>query len=222
MLYRIWESFFTADTYLSWQSKLQQSKQIDQAIWDKISDFLVVAEQKAELRNKLNRTDSLKQFLKVAADNGYSFTEDELGWVVITQNQIWGLFELAEKTPSLKEQLLSAKTPNQFISIAAEYGYNFSVQELAWLLTDLKSSSLVRLVNNVGEILTAAYVGRIGTGYWISLGENWGIVPPLCHRTQPIPCFGRSIQDEDISKPSYYLRHCFLPRGYFNQRLINN
>ncbi|WP_325034766.1 hypothetical protein [Nostoc sp. 'Lobaria pulmonaria (5183) cyanobiont'] len=99
--------------------------------------------------------------------------------------------------------------------MAAENGYYFSADELAWLLIDIKSSSdLVSINNSLGEILTVSSYGRIETGYWIWLAEHWGIVPPFCHWDKP-----STFLCQNLNNP-FLPDRCFLPKSYFNQRLM--
>lgn len=112
--------------------------------------------------------------------------------------------------------MLSAKNPQQFVKIARENGYYFTIEALGWFLIGIKSSSSVAINNSVGEIFTAPVIGRISTIEWISLAETWGLVPPFSHRDKPT---GSIFSDEDIDNPEYFMRQCFLPRCYFNQRV---
>ncbi|MFN6563089.1 MAG: Nif11-like leader peptide family natural product precursor [Nostoc sp. ChiSLP01] len=215
MYYQIWNFFLQEDKYNYWKGKIKLNKNFNRVTWQKIIDFLSLVEQTFALKYRLAETDSLEPFLKLATDNGYNLTADELAWFLITRKQIWDLFDLAQKTPSLKEQLLTAKSPQHFVNIAAENSYYFSVDELAWLLTEIKSSSeLVSINNSVGEILTVSNYGRIETGYWIWLAEDWGIVAPFCHRDKP-----GTFLSQNINNP-FLPDRCFLPKSYFNQRLM--
>ncbi|YAF96193.1 MAG: Nif11-like leader peptide family natural product precursor [Nodularia sp. CChRGM 3473] len=215
MYYQIWNFFLREDKYLSWREKVKLNKKFDKLTWQKIIDFLSKVEQSFLLKNQLGETENLEQFIKLATEHGFNLTEEELAWFLITRNQIWDLFDLAQKTPSLKEQLLTAKNPQQFITIAAFNGYYFSVEELAWLLTEIKASpELVSLNNSVGEILTVSNYGRIETGYWIWLAEDWGIVPPFCHRHQPGTFLSQYMHNPFLPD------RCFLPKSYFNQHLV--
>ncbi|WP_445635698.1 Nitrogen fixation protein [Nostoc sp. DSM 114161] len=215
MYYQIWNFFLQEDKYNYWKDRIKVHKSFNRVTWQKIIDFLSLVEQTFALKYRLAETDSLEPFLKLATENGYKLTADELAWFLITRKQIWDLFDLAQKTPSLKEQLLTAKSPHHFVNIAAENNYYFSVDELAWLLTEIKSSSeLVSINNSVGEILTVSNYGRIETGYWIWLAEDWGIVAPFCHRDKP-----GTFLSQNINNP-FLPDRCFLPKSYFNQRLM--
>ncbi|MHC0063394.1 Nif11-like leader peptide family natural product precursor [Nostoc sp. UIC 10890] len=215
MYYQIWNFFLKEDKYIYWKEKIKVNKNFDKVTWQKIIDFLSLVEQTFLLKSQLAETDSLEPFLKLATENGYNLTSEELAWFLVTRRQIWDLFDFAQKTPSLKEELLIAKDPQQFVNIAAENGYYFSVEELAWLLTEIKSSSeLVSINNSVGEILTVSSYGRIEIGYWIWLAEDWGIVPPFCHRDKP-----GTFLCQNINNP-FLPDRCFLPKSYFNQRLL--
>lgn len=215
MYYQIWNFFLQEEKYNYWKEKIKVNKSFNRVTWQKIIDFLSLVEQTFALKYKLAETDSLEPFLKLATENGYNLTAEELAWFLITRKQIWDLFDFAQKTPSLKEQLLTAKSPQHFVDIGAENGYYFSVEELAWLLTEIKSSSeLVSINNSVGEILTVSNYGRIETGYWIWLAEDWGIVPPFCHRDKP-----STFLSQNVNNP-FLPDRCFLPKSYFNQRLM--
>ncbi|MFN6513375.1 MAG: Nif11-like leader peptide family natural product precursor [Nostoc sp. CreGUA01] len=215
MYYQIWNFFLQEEKYNYWKEKIKVNKSFNRVTWQKIIDFLSLVEQTFTLKYQLGETDSLEPFLKLATENGYNLTAEELAWFLITRKQIWDLFDFAQKTPSLKEQLLTAKSPQHFVDIGAENGYYFSVDELAWLLTEIKSSSeLVSINNSVGEILTVSNYGRIETGYWIWLAEDWGIVPPFCHRDKP-----STFLSQNVNNP-FLPDRCFLPKSYFNQRLM--
>ena len=215
MYYQIWNFFLKEDKYIYWQEKIKFNKSFDKVTWQKIIDFLSLVEQTFQLKSQLAETDSIEPFLKLATEHGYNLIAEELAWFLVTRRQIWDLFDFAQKTPSLKEELLIAKDPQQFVNIAAHNGYYFSVEELAWLLTEIKSSpELVSINNSVGEILTASNYGRIEIGYWIWLAEDWGIVPPFCHIGKP-----SNLLSGDTNNP-FLLDRCFLPKSYFNQRLL--
>ncbi|MBD2518388.1 Nif11 family protein [Nostoc sp. FACHB-973] len=215
MYYQIWNFFLQEDKYNYWKERIKVNKSFNRVTWQKIIDFLSLVEQTFALKYQLGETDSLEPFLKLATENGYNLTAEELAWFLITRKQIWDLFDFAQKTPSLKEQLLTAKSPQHFVDIGAENAYYFSVDELAWLLTEIKSSSeLVSINNSVGEILTVSNYGRIETGYWIWLAEDWGIVPPFCHRDKP-----STFLSQNVNNP-FLPDRCFLPKSYFNQRLM--
>jgi len=215
MYYQIWNFFLKEDKYIYWKEKIKVNKSFDKATWQKIIDFLSLVEQTFLLKIQLAEADSLEPFLKLATENGYNLTAEELAWFLVTRRQIWDLFDFAQKTTSLKEELLIAKDPQQFVNIAAENGYYFSVEELAWLLIEIKSSpELVSINNSVGEILTVSNYGRIEIGFWIWLAEDWGIVPPFCHREKP-----DNLLSENTNNP-FLLDRCFLPKSYFNQRLL--
>lgn len=214
MYYQIWNFFLKEDKYIYWKEKIKFNKKFDKVTWQNIIGFLSLVEQTFPLKSQLSETDSLEPFLKLARENGYNLTAEELAWFLVTRRQIWDLFDFAQKTPSLKEELLTAKDPQQFVNIAANNGYYFSVEELSWLLIEIKSSpELVSINNSVGEILTGSIYGRIEIGYWIWLAEDWGIVPPFCHRNKPANLF------ENTNNP-FLLDRCFLPKSYFNQRLL--
>ncbi|MBH8555171.1 Nif11-like leader peptide family natural product precursor [Nostocaceae cyanobacterium CENA357] len=216
MYYHLWNFFLKEDQYLFWKEKIKLNKKSDKLTWQNIIDFLGLIEQTFLLKSQLGETNTLEQFIKLSTENGYHFTAEELAWFITTRKQIWDLFDLAQKTPSLKEQLLTAKHPQDFIKIATENGYYFSVEELAWLLTEIKASpELVSINNSVGEILAVSNYGRIETGYWIWLAEDWGIVPPFCHRHQLGTLFSEYMDNPFLPD------RCFLPKSYFNQRFLS-
>ncbi|MBE9008253.1 Nif11-like leader peptide family natural product precursor [Fortiea sp. LEGE XX443] len=216
MYYQLWNFFLKEDKYLYWKEKTNFNKNFDHFTWQKIIDFLSLVEQDFAIKTQLDETDSIEPFIELAGDNGYNLTAEAIAWFVVTRKQIWDLFDIAQKTPSLKEKLLSSKNPQQFIKIAAEHGYHFSIDELAWLLIEIKSSpELVAINNSVGEILTVSNYGRIEIGYWIWLAEDWGIVPPFCHLNK----LGNLLTQN--TRNPFLLDQCFLPKGYFNQRLMS-
>lgn len=216
MYYQLWNFFLREEKYFFWKEKIKLNEKFNRSTWQKIIDFLSLIEQSFLLKSQLGETDSLEQFIDLATENGYSLTAEELAWFLTTRKQIWDLFDLAQKMSSLKEQLLTAKNPQEFIKIAANNGYYFSVEELAWLLIEIKSSpELVSINNSVGEILTVSNYGRIEISYWIWLAEDWGIVPPFCHRDR-----SGTFLNQDIPSP-FLPDRCFLPKSYFNQRFLS-
>jgi hypothetical protein len=216
MYYQLWNFFLREDKYLYWKERLQFRHRFDHYVWQQIIDFLALVEQNFFLKAQLGETDSIESFINLAKINGYNFTPEALAWFVVTRKQIWDLFDMAQKMPSLKEKLLASKNPQQFIKIATDNGYQFSVDELAWLLIEVKGSpEIVSINNSVGEILKVSNYGRIEIGYWIWLAEDWGIVAPFCHLNKP----GNPI-NQNIRNP-FLLDQCFLPKSYFNQRLMS-
>jgi Nif11 domain len=201
MYYQLWNFFLREEKYIDWKEQIKDiNKKFDRLTW----------------RFFFSSRTKFKQFIQSIIENGYSLTADELAWFLTTRRQIWDLFDLAQKTPSIKEQLILSKNPQQFIKIASDNGYNFSVEQLAWLLTEIKSSSeLVSINNSVGEILSVSNYGRIETGYWIWLAEDWGIVAPFCHRDKPGNLLSQYINNPFLSD------RCFLPKSYFNQHFMS-
>ncbi|BCL35394.1 Nif11-like leader peptide family natural product precursor [Nostoc sp. MS1] len=215
MYFQIWNFFLREEQYIIWKNKINLYNKFDKVIWQKIADFFASVEQDFLLKANLGEADSIAQFIYLAIESGYDITLEELAWFLITRKQIWNLFDLAEKTPLLKEQLLSAKNPQQFVKVAADYDHYFSIDELAWLLTEIKSSpDLVSINNGVGEILTVSNYGKIEISYWIWLAEEWGIVPPFCHRIQS------AVSLRQNSDNPFLPDRCFLPKSYFNQHLV--
>ncbi|MBE9207638.1 Nif11-like leader peptide family natural product precursor [Nostoc sp. LEGE 06077] len=216
MYYQLWNFFLRDDKYFYWKEKVKFNKKFDHYTWQKIIDFFSLVERNFFLKAQLGETDRIEPFIKLAKQNGYNFAPEALAWFVVTRKQIWDLFDMAQKIPSLKDKLLASKNPQQFIEIAKDNGYQFSVDELAWLLIEVKSSpELVSINNSVGEILTGSNYGKIEIGYWIWLAEDWGIVPPFCHLHK-----SNNIISENIRNP-FFLDQCFLPKSYFNQRLMS-
>jgi hypothetical protein len=217
MYYQLWNFFLREEKYIHWKEQIKDiNKQFDRLTWQKIVDFFSAVEQNFSFKNQLGTTESLEQFIESIMENSYSLTADELAWFLTTRKQIWDLFDLAQKMPSIKEQLILSKNPQQFIKIAIDNGYNFSVEQLAWLLTEIKSSSeLVSINNSVGEILSVSNYGKIEIGYWIWLAEDWGIVPPFCHRDKPGNFLSQYINNPFLSD------RCFLPKSYFNQHFMS-
>jgi hypothetical protein len=199
MYYQLWNFFLREEKYIHWKEQIKDiNKQFDRLTWQKIVDFFSEVEQNFSFKNQLGITESLEQFIQSIRENGYSLTAD------------------AQKTPSIKEQLILSKNPQQFIKIAIDNGYYFSVEQLAWLLTEIKSSSeLVSINNSVGEILSVSNYGKIEIGYWIWLAEDWGIVPPFCHRDKPGNFLSQYINNPFLSD------RCFLPKSYFNQHFMS-
>lgn len=215
MYFQIWNFFLKEEQYLIWKNKINLYKRFDTYTWQKIVEFFASVEQDFFLKTNLGETESIEKFIYLLLESGYDINAEELAWFLVTRKQIWNLFDLAQKTPLLKEQLLSTKNPQQFNKIAADYGYNFSIDELAWLLTEIKSSpELISINNSVGEILTGSNYGKVEIGYWIWLAEEWGIVPPFCHRVQS-PASLRQNADNPFLPD-----RCFLPKSYFNQHLV--
>jgi len=215
MHYKIWEFFCTEKNYPYWQEQIQQSQEFNRITWGEIRDFLRVIEQQNSLSYHLSQAHNLEQFIQIARDNGYQLTQEELAWFVIIQKQIWDCLALAQKTPSLKQQLLSTRNPDEFIKIAFEQGYYFSQKELGWLLIDIKSSSsLVKINNSTGDVFFILNIGHIEMGSWMGLAEKWGLVPPFSNLSQP----GNGLFGDE--KDPFFLKQCFLPRGYFNQRQL--
>ncbi|MBU7584156.1 MAG: Nif11-like leader peptide family natural product precursor [Nostoc sp. TH1S01] len=215
MYYQLWIFFLREDRYLYWKEIVNSNQKLDHFTWQKIVDFLALVEQNFSLKTQLGETRSIESFIQLAKNYGYNLTPEALAWFVVTRKQIWDLFDTAQKTPSLKKKLLASKNPQQFIKIAAEHGYHFSVDELAWLLIEVKSSPEVSINDSVGEILTVSNYGRIEIGYWIWLAEDWGIVPPFCHLHK-----SDNLASQNLRNP-FLLDQCFLPKSYFNQRLMS-
>ncbi|MDJ0734984.1 MAG: Nif11-like leader peptide family natural product precursor [Nostocaceae cyanobacterium] len=219
MIYLIFQFFYTEDNRNYWLEKVKESPGFNLTIWDKVGQFLSAAKQIHSLKIKLIRavieTNSLEEFLQVAADEGYHITQEELAWFVMTKQQIWQLLSQAQQNSCLKMQLLSVKTPQEFISQVAENGYHFSIEEFGWFLTDIKM--LGTTTNMTGNRLFIPCISKISTADWLSLGEDLGIVPPFCNLGSKLE--GGIFQDYDISDPNYFLEQCFLPRGYFEKRL---
>ena len=117
-MYQIWDFFYREDSYSFWKEKVKNYQNFNLFTWEKILGFLSALEQTPSLKNHLLKTNTLAQFIQVAAENNYFFTEEEIVWVMITKQQIWDFFAIAQKTPTLREELLSTKTPQQFLEIA--------------------------------------------------------------------------------------------------------
>ncbi|MEQ8386615.1 MAG: Nif11-like leader peptide family natural product precursor [Coleofasciculus sp. A1-SPW-01] len=215
MHYKIWAFFCTEENYPYWQEQIQQSQEVNRITWEKISDFLRAIEPHNPLSHQLLQAHNLEQFIQIARDNGYQLTQEELAWFVVTQKQIWDFLYLAQETPSLKQQLLTTRNPDEFINIAVAKGYYFSQKELAWLLIDIKSSSsLVGINNSTGDTFIFPKIDGIEMWYWLELAEKWGLVPPFSNLSQP----GNGLFGDE--KDPFFLKQCFLPRGYFNQRQL--
>jgi hypothetical protein len=216
MYYQIWSFFLKDEEYINWKEKLKGHNTFHKFTWQKINDFFTFVEQDFFIKHQLGEAYNLEQFINLAKQNGYSLTAEELAWFLVTRKQIWELFDLAQKTPTLKDKLLAAKNPQQFVNIAANYDYCFTVDELGWLLTEIKSSPEVVSINNsVGEILTVSNYGKIEIGYWIWLAEEWGLVAPFCHKDPPLAFLSQYTDDPFLPD------RCFLPKSYFNQHFVS-
>lgn len=186
MHYKIWEFFCTEENYSYWQEQIQQHQEFNRITWERLRDFLCAIERQNPLNHQLLKANNLEPFIQIARDKGYQLTQAELSWFVVTQKQIWDFLALAQKTPSLKQQLLSTQNPDEFIKIAVAQGYYFSQHQFAWLLIDVKSSpSLVDINNSTGDTLFISNIGRIEMGSWMGLAEKWGLVPPFSNLSQP-------------------------------------
>ena len=149
-MYQIWDFFYREDSYSFWKEKVKNYQNFNLFTWEKILGFLSALEQTPSLKNHLLKTNNLAQFIQVAAENNYFFTEEEIVWVMITKQQIWDFFAIAQKTPTLQEELLLTKTPQQFLEIAKQHDYDFSIEALGWILTEIKLSSKVQIFNPTG------------------------------------------------------------------------
>jgi Nif11 domain len=211
-------SFFQQDNYTTWREKIKTSPAINKLVWDNVQNFLNLAVATDILTNQIAKTETLPKFMDIVREYGYSFTEQELAWVIINQEIIWEFLATAEKNPHFRASLLSAKTPQKFLEIARQNNHQFPLEAFTWILIDIKSSSSVRIFSATGEVYSTPVIGRIPTGEWISLAEEWGILAPFCHVKKPETGIFKS---GDIDEEQYFLYQCFLPHGYFNQRLIN-
>ncbi|MCP2731274.1 Nif11-like leader peptide family natural product precursor [Limnofasciculus baicalensis] len=212
MWYQIWEYFFASAKYSAWKKQFWQGQRVDKLTWEKVIIFLSVAEENQSLKAQLKKTISIEEFMGVVADNGFTFTLEELGKVVITQKQIWDLFSAIDTTLSLKEELIQIKSVDEFIQMAVDNDYYFTKQQLSWLLTGIKlDSTLVSVTNSTGDSVLVRNIGGVGTANYISLGEEWGIVPPFCHIDKRDTLFSKDANDPFLPD------QCLLPRGYFNQ-----
>lgn len=217
MYYQIWNFFFQDEEYRTWKNKITQFNNIyNKFTWQKVSDFFQFVENNFFLKQQLGETKKLSDFINLIHEYSYNLTAEEIAWFLVTRKQIWEFFDYAQKKPTLKDKLLAAKNPQHFVNIAADYGYQFTVDSLAWLLTEIKSSPEVVPINNsVGEVITVSYYGKIEIGYWIWLAEDWGLVPPFCHKDQPFTFLSQSTDDPFLPD------RCFLPKSYFNQQLMS-
>lgn len=215
MYFQIWNFFLKEEQYILWKEKVKLYKKFDKFTWQKVINFFAFVEQDFLLKTTLGEAKSLEQFIYLILENGYNISAEELAWFLVTRKQIWNLFDLAQKKPLLKEQLLTIKEPQFFTKIAADYGCDFAIDELAWLLTEIKSTpELVSINNSVGEILNVSNYGKIEIGYWIWLAEEWGIVPPFCHRVRSPASLHQNLENPFLPD------RCFLPKSYFNQHLV--
>lgn len=214
MWYPIQEYFFASEKYSAWKKQLWKAPRVNKLTWVKVSTFLRATEQNKSLDGQLRKTRTIEEFMAVVADNGFTFTLAELGKVLIAKEQIWDLFSAIDTTPSLKEQLLQVKSPDQFIQMARDNDYYFTKQELNWILMGIKlDSKLVSVNNSTGDSFCANKIGQVETLPYIVLGEEWGIVPPFCHIDKRDTFFAK-----DGNNP-FLPDQCFLPRGYFSRSI---
>ncbi|WP_427162312.1 Nif11-like leader peptide family natural product precursor [Aliinostoc sp. HNIBRCY26] len=217
MYYQLWAFFLQEDEYQQWRKNTKLNNNYNRLTWQKINDFFASVEDNFLVKSQLGRAKNQEHFISIATENGYNLTLEELAWFLVTRKHIWTFLDFAQTTPSVKDKLLASKTPQQFVQIAANYGYHFTIDELAWLLTEIKSSpELVPIDNSVGEVDTVSNYGKIEIGYWIWLAEEWGIIAPFCHREPPLNFMSQ------YSDNPFLPDRCFLPKSYFNQHLISH
>jgi hypothetical protein len=215
MYYQIWNFFLQDDEYSSWKEKIKVNHIYTNFTWEKINDFFRFVENNFFLKHQLGETQNLEEFINLINESGYNVTAEQLAWFLVTRKQIWEFFDLAQKTPLIKDELLAAKSPEHFINIAANYGYYFTIYELAWLLTEIKSSpELVPINNSVGEIDTVSNYGKVEIGYWIWLAEEWGLVTPFCHKDPPLAFLNQYAHDPFLPD------RCYLPKSYFKLHFV--
>lgn len=214
LLGNVWER----DDYKIWLDKIQNMPAINKLQWDNVQNFFNLAISTEVLTKQVATTRNLKQFMEIVKEYDYSFTEHDLAWVMINQDIIWEFLATAEKDPNLRLKLLSTTTPQNFMEIAKQYNYVFSIEAFIWILVDIKSSSRVRITLDTGDAYTTPVIGRIPIGEWILLAEEWGMLAPFCHLEKPDTGLFKS---GDIDDEKYFLYQCFLPHGYVNQRLVN-
>ncbi|HIK07735.1 MAG TPA: Nif11-like leader peptide family natural product precursor [Trichormus sp. M33_DOE_039] len=215
MYYQLWSFFLQDHEYLTWKEKIKINNISNKFTWQKIKDFFASVEDNFLLKSQLGESQNPEQFIHMATENGCNLTIEEIAWFLVTRKQIWEFLDLAQKTSAIKDKLLASKTPQQFVHIAADYGYYFTVDELAWLLTEIKAlPKLVPIDNSVGEVDTVSNYGRIEIGYWIWLAEEWGLIAPFCHREPPLNFLSQYTDNPFLPD------RCFLPKSYFNQHLI--
>ncbi len=211
MWYPIWDYFFASAKYSAWKKQLWKAPRSNKLTWGKVSNFLRATEQNKSWDGQLRKTRTIEEFMTVVADNGFTFTLAELGKVLIAKEQIWDLFSAIDTTPSLKEQLLQFKSPDEFIQMARDNEYYFTKQELSWILMAIKlDSKLVSVNNSTGDSFCASNIARVETLRYIVLGEEWGIVSAFCHIDKRDTFFNK-----DENNP-FLPDQCFLPRGYFS------
>lgn len=217
MYYQLWSFFLQDDQYLTWKEKIKINNISNKFTWQKINDFFASVENNFFLKSQLGEVKNPEQFINIVTEYAYNLTIEELAWFLVTRRQIWSFFDLAQKNHVVKDKLLASKTPQQFVNIAADYGYQFTIDELAWLLIEIKSSpELVPIDNSVGEVDTVSNYGTIEVGYWIWLAEEWGLIAPFCHRDPPLKFLSQYTDNPFLPD------RCFLPKSYFNQHLISH
>ena len=215
----ILRNFWQEDDYITWLDKIQNIPAINKLQWDNVQNFLTLSISREILIKQISKTITLQNFIEMVREHGYSFTAQELAWVIINQEIIWNFLATAEENPDFKANLLSTTTPQNFLELARQHNYVFSIEALILILIDIKSSSRVSLDIATGEAYVTPVIGRIPMRPWIWLAEEWGMLAPFSHVKKPEMGF---LKSGDIDDEKYFLRQCFLPHGYFNQRLLNS
>lgn len=104
---QLWNLFYRKEIYSFWKEKVKHYQPVNLLKWQNICEFLSVAEQmqlfKVYPPKSYTLAEFLAEFIKVAEDYNYFFTEEEFVWVLIMNKQIWDIFAIAQKTPSLRE-----------------------------------------------------------------------------------------------------------------------
>ncbi|GCL38816.1 hypothetical protein SR1949_39350 [Sphaerospermopsis reniformis] len=77
----ILRNFWQEDDYITWLDKIQNSPAINILQWDNVQNFLNLSSSGEILIKQITKTISLKQFIAIVKEYGYSFTEQELAWV---------------------------------------------------------------------------------------------------------------------------------------------
>lgn len=103
MYYQIWNFFLKEEKYIFWKKEINLYNIPNKLTWQKVIDFFAFVEQNFFLKSQLGEVETLEGFINLVVDNGYYLRAEEIAWFLVTRKQIWNLFDLAQKTPSLKE-----------------------------------------------------------------------------------------------------------------------
>lgn len=219
MHYKIWEFFYLDGNLSLWQERLKGVELPELATCRKVWEFLSALIKQYPLQQELGKAQNIEQFMEVAANNGYHFSQEELGWFLIGWQQIWKLFNKVQENLSLQEQLRKIKSTPQLLELAAKNNCSFSLEQLRWLLTEIKSGGTlvqVSINNDTGDIFFISNWGKVRMGTWVNLGEELGLARPLCNLSDRGSF--HFFKEANMEEPNWkLLGKCFLPKGYFSR-----